>query len=88
MYNQPGMGTPKILQVNVQKVSENESVDIDEIAQHILSLTRLNWASTRAFCHEPITTKFAGDIAYLMNVFMEDREFSISERVKNKPWFL
>lgn len=87
-YNQFGMGTPKILQVNVKKAPQDEPVNIDEAAQHILSLTRLNWASSKDFCHEPITTKYAGDIAKLMNIFMEDKEFSISERVKNKPWFL
>jgi hypothetical protein len=82
------MGTPKILQVNIQPLFKNEIININEIAQHILSLTRLNWASTRQFCHEPITTKFARDIAYLMNVFMNDKNFSINERLKNKPWFL
>ena len=87
-FNQFGMGTPKILQVNIQKAPQDEPVNIGEAAQHILSLTRLNWASSKDFCHEPITTKYAGDIAKLMNVFMEDKEFSISEKVKNKPWFL
>jgi len=88
IFYQKGMGTPKILTVSVTKLKDPESVDIQSVAQHILSLTRLNWASTRNFCHEPITTKFAGDISYFMNVFMKDPSFHVSERIRNKPWFL
>ncbi len=35
------------------------------VANQLLSLTKLNWASTDSLCGEPITTKYAGDIAYL-----------------------
>jgi hypothetical protein len=35
------------------------------LAVQILSLTKLNWASTDSLCSEPITVKYAGDIAYL-----------------------
>ena len=73
-------------------IAENEGykegVDLKNIAQHILCLTKLNWASVKSFCHEPITTKYAGHIAYFMNVFINDSSFSISERIRNKPWFL
>jgi hypothetical protein len=88
IFNQKGMGTPKILVVNVKNLQPIETMNLTTIAQHILSLTRLNWASTKNFCHEPITTKYAGDIACFMNVFMNDTSFSISERIRNKPWFL
>jgi ADP-ribosylglycohydrolase len=88
IFHQKGMGTPKILSVVVINLKEPESINIQTVAQHILSLTRLNWASTRNFCHEPITVKFAGDISYFMNVFMNDPSFHVSERIRNKPWFL
>jgi argonaute-like protein implicated in RNA metabolism and viral defense len=83
--NQKGMGTPKIFEVTV---FSKEGVDLKSIAQHILCLTKLNWSSVKSFCREPITTKYAGHIAYFMNVFMNDPNFSVSERIKNKPWFL
>ena len=83
--NQKGMGTPKIFEVTV---FSKEGVDLRSIAQHILCLTKLNWASVKSFCHEPITTKYAGHIAYFMNIFMKDPNFSLSERIRNKPWFL
>ena len=88
IFHQKGMGTPKILSVAVINLKEPESINIQTVAQHILSLTRLNWASTRDFCHEPITVKFAKDISYFMNVFMNDPSFHVSERIRNKPWFL
>jgi len=88
MFNQRGMGTPKILTITVYSLEGTEKINLKTVAQHILSLTRLNWASTKNFCHEPITTKYAGDIAYFMNVFMTDAKFSVSERIRNKPWFL
>jgi hypothetical protein len=87
IYNQKGLGTPRILNVTVYPPPETDT-GLKTIAQHILSLTRLNWASTRAFCNEPITTKYAGDISYLMTIFMEDPNFSISERIRDKAWFL
>lgn len=88
VVGQKGMGTPQIIQVNVQCMPDEKILDLSNIAEHIFDLTKLNWASTRSFCHEPITTKFAGDISYLMDVFMTDDSFSVNERVKSKPWFL
>lgn len=87
VYGQKGLGTPRILAVTVYPAPKTD-IGLKAIAQHILSLTKLNWASTRSFCHEPITTKYAGDISYLMNIFMKDPNFSISERIRNKAWFL
>jgi argonaute-like protein implicated in RNA metabolism and viral defense len=82
-------GTPRPLEVAVQRVSSRGKLDLAMYAQHVLSLTRLNWASTRAFCHSPITTKFAQDIAYLMNVFLATgADFHLHERLRHTPWFL
>ena len=55
----------------------------------ILSLTKLNWASTDSLCAEPITTKYAGDIAYLTAAFMrQGREFKLHEALEHTPWFI
>jgi argonaute-like protein implicated in RNA metabolism and viral defense len=64
------VGTPRPLEIRVNRVHARGMLDLAIYAQHILSLTRLNWASMRSFCHTPITIKFANDIAYLMNVFL------------------
>jgi hypothetical protein len=55
----------------------------------ILSLTKLNWASTDSLCAEPITTKYAGDIAYLTAAFMrQGREFKLHDALEHTPWFI
>lgn len=83
------LGTPRPLEVRVNRVQERGPLDLALYAQHILSLTRLNWASSRSFCHTPITIKFANDIAYLMNVFLTTRNsFTLHERLQSTPWFL
>ena len=46
------------------------SPDLKALASQILSLTKLNWASTDSLCGEPITVKYAGDIAYLTDAFL------------------
>lgn len=83
------VGTPRPLEVRVSRIQEQGQLDLSLYAQQILSLTRLNWASSRSFCHTPITIKFANDIAYLMNVFLATGEtFHLHERLKHTPWFL
>jgi len=86
---QKSLGTPRITEVNVNRVRPMGPLDLKTYAQHILSLTKLNWASTRNFCHEPITTKYASDIAHLMNVFIETfGEFNLHPDLERTPWFL
>jgi argonaute-like protein implicated in RNA metabolism and viral defense len=83
------LGTPRPLEIGVHRVSARGKLDLAIYAQHVLSLTRLNWASTRAFCHSPITIKFAHDIAYLMNVFLTTgADFLLHDRLRTTPWFL
>jgi len=86
---QKGLGTPRPLEVIVNRIRSKGELDIRVYAQHILSLTRLNWASTKDFCREPITLKYASDIAYLMNVFLASfGEFKLHPRLERTPWFL
>jgi len=82
-------GTPRILEVSVNRLNAKGPLDLRIYAQHIFSLTKLNWASSRAFCHEPITIKYASDIAYLMNVFVSTfGSFQLHPHLERKPWFL
>ena len=60
------LGTPQPLEVttwveNPEGGPEN-APDLKALAVQILSLTKLNWASTDSLCAEPITTKYAGDM--------------------------
>jgi argonaute-like protein implicated in RNA metabolism and viral defense len=90
---QKAMGTPVMLEVNAHTLTSGKDLlpNLECIAQHMLSLTKLNWASTKPFCREPITTKYAGDIAYLMNAFLSSGasdQFKLNPKLERIPWFL
>ena len=94
-YNafQKSLGTPKPLEVTTwterPETSPNPEPDLKSLAVQILSLTKLNWASTNSICGEPITTKYAGDIAYLTDAFLrQGDEFRLHPTLENTPWFI
>ena len=87
------LGTPQVLEINAwteyPKNTPKSPPDLKALAVHILSLTKLNWASTDSLCAEPITTKYAGDIAYLTDAFLRQGSMFILNKVLEKtPWFL
>ncbi len=87
------MGTPKPLQITAwvdrPQGLPNATPDMKALAVQVLSLTKLNWASTDAFCGEPITLKYAGDIAYLAAAFLRQSEpFKLHPALERSPWFL
>jgi hypothetical protein len=82
------MGTPVPLELTIWADPFEAMPPTEQIAQHVLSLTRLNWASSRSFCREPITTKFAGDIAKQMTAFMQNPKFFVNPILRGRPWFL
>ena len=86
------LGTPKMLEINTYSEDLNKNyinVDLRIIANHILSLTKLNWASTDSLCGEPITTKYAGNIAYLTSAFLrQGSPLKLHKVLESTPWFI
>ena len=86
------IGTPQVLEVNVHiegRITGSQKADLRALATQILSLTKLNWASTDSLCAEPITTKYAGDIAYLTAAFLrQGEEFRLHPVLERTPWFI
>lgn len=87
------LGTPKPLEVSVWPQSPEGvarlSPDLRALAVQVLSLTKLNWASTDSFCGEPITLKYARDIAYLTAAFLRQSEpFKLHPVLEKTPWFI
>lgn len=87
------LGTPKPLEVNIWTEQPsgvpNPDPDLKALAVQILSLTKLNWASTDSLCAEPITTKYAGDIAYLTHAFLRQSQFfNLHSVLEKTPWFI
>lgn len=86
-------GTPKPLEVNiwVEKPdgTRESKPDLKALAVQILNLTKLNWASTDSLCAEPITIKYAGDIAYLTAAFLRLKDtFNLQSVLEKTPWFI
>lgn len=87
------LGTPKPLEITIRSENPDGSVvkepDLKSLAVQILSLTKLNWASTDSLSGEPITTKYAGDIAYLTDAFLRQADqFKLSRILERTPWFI
>jgi hypothetical protein len=87
------LGTPKPLEVTAwveRPIGQpNAPPDLRSIAVQVLALTKLNWASTDAFCGEPITLKYARGIAYLTAAFLRQSEgFVLHPVLEGTPWFL
>jgi predicted HTH transcriptional regulator len=87
------LGTPHALEVNVHvdypAGAPRQEPDLRALASQLLSLTKLNWASTDSLCAEPITTKYAGDIAYLTAAFLrQSGSFRLHSALEQTPWFI
>lgn len=87
------LGTPIMLEINTRveypENTPNSPPDLKAIAAQILSLTKLNWGSTDSLCGEPITTKYAGDIAYLTSAFLrQGASFKLHPALERTPWFI
>lgn len=87
------MGTPQPLEVSawVRRPEElpRSEPDLRALAVQVLNLTKLNWASTDSFCGEPITLKYAGNIAYLTAAFLRQSEpFRLHPVLEVTPWFI
>lgn len=88
------LGMPRALEINVypddEKVAGHSSLDHKSLARQVLSLTKLNWASTDALCGEPITIRYAKSIAYLTAAFQrqEKGSFKLHSVLERTPWFI
>jgi argonaute-like protein implicated in RNA metabolism and viral defense len=87
------LGTPRPLEITADKYRPDRTDPVEceprTLAVQVLNLTKLNWASTDSFSAEPITTKYAGDIAYLTAAFLRQREpFQLHRVLERTPWFV
>lgn len=87
------LGTPHMLELTTRIAqplgTPRHPADLRVLAIQILNLTKLNWASTDSLCGEPITTKYAGDIAYLTAAFLrQNSSFKLHPVLENTPWFI
>ncbi len=85
------LGTAIMLEVNVNTEPQQagQLTQFKTIAQHLLALTKLNWASSQSINAEPVTIKYARSIAQLSKVFLLRRgEFRLHKVLEKTPWFI
>jgi hypothetical protein len=87
------LGTPRPLEVSADHYRPCATIPVAcearTLALQVLNLTKLNWASTDSFTAEPITIKYAGNIAYLTAAFLRQREpFQLHRVLEKTPWFV
>ncbi|RLI80297.1 hypothetical protein DRP04_08330 [Archaeoglobales archaeon] len=86
------MGTPKLLRIRAIQHPE-AFITLDEIAEQVLALTKLNWATATPIVREPVTLLFSREIAYLTAAVSEQEWESLNKSEVNvvlnkKPWFI
>lgn len=80
------LGTPRMIDAVIHTEG---NIDLKLYAKHLLALTKLNWASTNALTGEPITTKYALNIAYLTEKFIQRKGgFKLHKVLEKTPWFI
>ena len=79
----------RLLKVLVWREPSSEgNIDILPIAYRILAMTKLNWRSAVKETTEPVTLKFAEEIARLTNQFTLTDWHTINNQLSKIPWFI
>lgn len=83
------IGTPVFPKLTLWQWPD-EFTSLEQVAQHVLSLTRLNYKALTPIVGEPVTMKYAALAANFMACFSEDqwRKCIASNSLRKVPWFL
>ena len=86
------MGTPRLLHITFSS-NVQDFFNIDEIAEQVFSLTRLDWATATPLVREPVTLQFSREIADLTSAVTEQEwssilDPSINTILNSRPWFI
>jgi hypothetical protein len=83
------MGTPVFPKLTLWQWPD-EFTSLEQIAQHVLSLTRLNYKALTPVVGEPVTMKYAALAATFMASFSEEqwKKCIDSNSLRRVPWFL
>jgi hypothetical protein len=83
-------GTPRPLHI---RYWADKALDKEEIAQQVLALTKLNWASAMPTMREPVTLAYSKALAHLTAAVSEQEwegitSPEVSQTLSMKPWFI
>ena len=83
------IGTPVFPKLTLWQWPD-DFTSLEQVAQHVLSLTRLNYKALTPIVGEPVTMKYAALAANFMACFSEEQWKKCIERnsLRRVPWFL
>lgn len=74
--------------IRIWKIPNETPIDIKAVACRILAMTKLNWRSAVKDTSEPVTLRYAHEIAKLTNQFSFTDWQTVNNQLSNKPWFI
>jgi hypothetical protein len=84
----PDSPAGRLLKLRVWSESFREPFEILPIAYRVLAMTKLNWRSAVRETSEPVTLKYAQEIANLTNHFGLTEWTTVNNQLSNVPWFI
>lgn len=79
----------RILKVRVwREPLQGPELDLEALGYRILAMTKLNWRSAVRETAEPVTLKYAEEIARLTNHFTLTQWNTVNNQLARVPWFL
>jgi hypothetical protein len=79
----------RLLKVQVwREPYQDKPIDMLPVAYRILAMTKLNWRSAVKETTEPVTLKYAEEIAKLTNQFSLTEWATVNNQLSRFPWFI
>lgn len=78
----------RLLKVKIWREPFAEPIDVLPVAYRILAMTKLNWRSAVRETTEPVTLKYAEEIAKLTNHFSLTEWNAVNNQLSTIPWFI
>jgi hypothetical protein len=86
--DKPDSHSGRLLKLRVWSEPAKEPIEILPIAYRVLAMTKLNWRSAVRETSEPVTLKYAEEIANLTNHFGLTEWTTVNNQLSRVPWFI
>lgn len=74
--------------IRIWKIPSETPINTKAVAYRILAMTKLNWRSAVKETSEPVTLRYAHEIAKLTNQFSFTEWKTVNNQLSGNPWFI
>lgn len=74
--------------IRIWKIPSETPINTKAVAYRVLAMTKLNWRSAVKETSEPVTLRYAHEIAKLTNQFSFTEWKTVNNQLSGKPWFI